>query len=174
MADPWNAGIVIRDAELAEADAIRALTLRVYAAYSRIMTPDAWAGLDRAVRSALETTRPVERIVAVRSDQVVGSVQLWPPSVAAYGGEVDEMPWPELRLLAVSPDVRGRGVGRRLVEECVDRARRSGASDLGLHTSESMRAAIRLYEKMGFVRAPEFDFQPPGAELVTAYRLPLR
>ena len=31
-----------------------------------------------------------------------------------------------------------------------------------------------MYERMGFVRAPEHDFQPPGAERVTGYRLPLR
>jgi ribosomal protein S18 acetylase RimI-like enzyme len=59
------------------------------------------------------------------------------------------------------------------MEECVRRARRAGADALGLHTSRSMRAAIRLYERMGFVRAPERDFRPEGAELVEAYRLPL-
>jgi ribosomal protein S18 acetylase RimI-like enzyme len=59
------------------------------------------------------------------------------------------------------------------VDECVRRARASGASELGLHTSESLRAAIRMYERMGFERAPEFDFQPEGAELITAYRLDL-
>jgi ribosomal protein S18 acetylase RimI-like enzyme len=48
-----------------------------------------------------------------------------------------------------------------------------GARELGLHTSASMRAAMRMYERMGFVRAPEYDFRPPGAELVEAYRLPL-
>lgn len=42
-----------------------------------------------------------------------------------------------------------------------------------MHTSVSMRAAIRLYERMGFVRAPEHDFRPPGAELVEGYRLRL-
>jgi hypothetical protein len=30
-----------------------------------------------------------------------------------------------------------------------------------------------MYEGMGFVRAPEGDFQPSGAELVMAYRLML-
>jgi len=34
-----------------------------------------------------------------------------------------------------------------------------------------MRAALRLYERMGFVRDPERDFQPPGAELVEGYLL---
>jgi hypothetical protein len=36
-----------------------------------------------------------------------------------------------------------------------------------------MRAAARLYERMGFVRDPERDFQPPGAELVEGYLLRL-
>ena len=73
----------------------------------------------------------------------------------------------------MSPDARGEGIGQALVDECVRRARRMGAAELGLHTSGSLRAAIRMYERMGFVRAPERDFQPPGAELVMGYRLPL-
>ena len=36
-----------------------------------------------------------------------------------------------------------------------------------------MRAALRLYQRMGFVRDPEHDFQPPGAELVEGYLLRL-
>jgi hypothetical protein len=36
-----------------------------------------------------------------------------------------------------------------------------------------MRAALRMYERMGFVRAPEYDFHPQGAEQVWGYRLPL-
>jgi ribosomal protein S18 acetylase RimI-like enzyme len=81
--------------------------------------------------------------------------------------------WPELRLLAVAPMARGAGVGQALVDECVRRARASGHSELGLHTSESLRAAVRMYERMGFERAPEHDLRPEGAELVMAYRLPL-
>ena len=59
--------------------------------------------------------------------------------------------------------------GRALAEECVRRVAQSGARRIGLHTSESLRAAIHLYEGMGFVRAPAHDFQPDGAELVMAY-----
>jgi hypothetical protein len=44
---------------------------------------------------------------------------------------------------------------------------------LGLHTSRSMGAAIRLYQHMGFVRDPAHDFQPPGAELIEGYVLNL-
>ncbi|MGZ8378930.1 MAG: GNAT family N-acetyltransferase, partial [Gemmatirosa sp.] len=82
-------------------------------------------------------------------------------------------PWPELRLLAVSPDARGLGVGATLLEECIRRARRNGATVLGLHSSQSMRTAVGMYLRRGFVRDPEHDFQPEGAELVEAYRLAL-
>jgi hypothetical protein len=36
-----------------------------------------------------------------------------------------------------------------------------------------MHAGIRLYERLGFVRAPELDLEPQGAEPVRGYRLPL-
>ena len=32
---------------------------------------------------------------------------------------------------------------------------------------------MQMYKRMGFVRVPEFDHQPPGTELVEAYRLEL-
>ena len=60
-----------------------------------------------------------------------------------------------------------------MVDECVRRARFAGAAALGLHTSKSMVTAMQLYERMGFERAPELDFQPPGAEMVWGYRLKL-
>lgn len=168
-----NDGLVIRDARPEERGAIRDLTLRVYADFAQVMDPAAFAGLDGAVRSALEGDAPAERIVAEREGRMVGAVHLYPPAYDAYGGLAESAPWPELRMLAVAPEARGLGVGRALVDECVRRARRMGAAELGLHTSRSMAVAMRMYEQMGFVRAPEYDFQPEGAELVEAYRLPL-
>ena len=163
----------VRDARDDERDVVAALTLRAYAEYATVMAPAAWAGLAGAVRAALAATGDAERIVAVHAGRIVGSVLLYPPEVEAYGDLAKRASWPEVRLLAVAPEARGLGIGRALMDECVRRARRAGASALGLHTSASMRAAMALYERMGFVRSPEHDFQPPGAELVEGYRLPL-
>lgn len=63
-----------------------------------------------------------------------------------------------LRATAVHPDAQGHGIGRALVEACVDRARRAGAARIGLHTAPFMTAAISLYERTGFVRSPDHDF----------------
>jgi len=163
----------VRDARDEEREAMRALTLAAYAELASVMAPSAWAGLDAAVRAALETREPAERIVAEREGRLLGSVMLFPPASDAYGGLAARAAAPELRLLAVAPEARGLGVGRVLVDECVRRARAMGASELGLHTSESMRAARRIYLSMGFERVPELDFRPEGAELVEGYRLRL-
>ena len=168
-----TSGVTVRDARDDERDAVAELTLRAFAEYATIMAPPAWAALEGALRAALERGERAERMVAEREGRLVGSVMLFPPASRAYGGLAAPPPWPELRLLAVAPEARGHGVGQALVEECVRRARRAGAPELGLHTSRSMRSAMRMYERMGFVRAPEYDFRPEGAELVEAYRLPL-
>ena len=168
-----RADLRVRDALPGEEATIRALTLRSYAEYASIMTPTAWAGLEQAVLTALSTPDAAERIVAEMDDGLVGSVRLYPASTNAYHGAVDGIAWPEVRLLAVAPEARGKGVAAALMDECIRRARLAGASELGLHTSDSMKVAIRIYEQMGFERAPEHDFQPPGAELVKAYRLRL-
>lgn len=166
-------GVVIRDARPEEFDAVRDLTVGAYQRYAGVMELEAWEGLRGAVMAGLATAEPVERIVAERDGVIVGAVQLYPPAANAYGELMDAVGWPELRLLAVAPDARGQGVGRMLVDECVRRARAWGARELGLHTSRSMEVATGMYERMGFVRAPEHDFRPPGAELVTAYKLGL-
>jgi predicted N-acetyltransferase YhbS len=163
----------VRDARPRELDAVRALTMDAYTEYATVMTPEAWLGLERAIVAALQSDDRAQRIVALRGDALVGSVMLYPASVDAYDGATRPAGWPELRLLAVSPEARGTGVGRRLVAECIRRAREQGAEALGLHTSASMRVAMDLYRAMGFERARELDFQPEGGEVVEGYVLRL-
>jgi GNAT superfamily N-acetyltransferase len=166
--------VIIRGAREDERAGIADLTRRAYAEYAGIMTPPAWSALSNAVDAALDSDEPVERIVAEDRGRIIGSAMLYPAAANAYGDESRRARSPEVRLVAVHPEERGRGVARALMDECVRRARAAGASELGLHTSRSFRAAINMYKSMGFERAPEQDFQPPGAEVVEGYRLLLR
>ena len=169
-----NERIQIRDAWDEERDAIRILTLVAYEQYADLMAPDAWKALKQAVTNALATTAPVIRIVAKQNGALVGSVMLFSAAVSAYQDMTPEKAAvPELRLLAVDGSARGSGIGRALVEACCARARATGSKVLSLHTSDSMRTAKALYERMGFERYPAEDFQPDGAELIMAYRLRL-
>lgn len=170
---PSHSGVVIRDAAVDEADAVRELTLKAYAQYSSRMTASAWSLLREAITAALATDSGAGRIVADKDGSILGSVLLFPPSVDPYGGIGPPTRWPEIRLLAVTPDSRGLGVGKLLVNECILRARAMGAEAIGLHTSVSMREAILLYEKLGFMRDPTRDIRIAGAEHIDAYKLSL-
>jgi ribosomal protein S18 acetylase RimI-like enzyme len=65
-------------------------------------------------------------------------------------------------------------VGAALMQECVRRVRKTGGRVLSLHTTDMMQAALRMYERMGFVRAPELDFHPAPGVTVQGYRLDLK
>jgi ribosomal protein S18 acetylase RimI-like enzyme len=165
--------LLVRDARPEDREKVEALTRLAYEEFAQTMTPGAWKALDGAVDAVLRDPGDAQCIVAEdESGRIVGSVFLYPAGAAAYDTDA-EVTSPEFRLLAVSPSARNRGIGRALVEECARRARASGATELGLHTSKSLAGAIALYEALGFTRAPERDFRPDGAELVQGYRLAL-
>ncbi|MHA6204768.1 GNAT family N-acetyltransferase [Dyella soli] len=63
-----------------------------------------------------------------------------------------------IRLLGVSPLARGMGVGRALTEACIRLARDKRHARVVLHTTEAMRVAWSMYERLGFERTLDLDF----------------
>jgi ribosomal protein S18 acetylase RimI-like enzyme len=59
-------------------------------------------------------------------------------------------PEAHLRELYVAPELRGRGIGRGLLEATMDAARERGATGIDLNTGETDTAARALYESCGF------------------------
>ena len=96
---------------------------------------------------------------------ILGTVMLQPPP---HAGHVVRGPdEAEVRALAVTPQARGRGVGRALLRAVTDRARDHGTRRLVLCTQTTMHAAQHLYTEAGFRRMPERDWQPvPGFTLL--------
>ncbi len=68
----------------------------------------------------------------------------------------------EMKRLYVTPEYRGRGLGRSLVEKVVRRAERMGYRRMVLDTMPEMAGAVALYRACGFVvTAPYWD-HPAG------------
>ena len=70
-----------------------------------------------------------------------------------------------VRLLAVDDAFRGRNIGRTMTCHCIDHARNLGKTRLVLHTTKMMPAAWAIYQRLGFVRYPEIDFQQAGFDI---------
>lgn len=163
--------IDIRDARLDELDEVSLLLAEAYQQYADDLPSAAWQGYLNDIKDVRGRLDRAELIVAETDGRLVGSVTLYLNSRQSYQDWPDD--WAVVRLLAVLPDYRGRGIGRALMEECRRRCRRSGGSTIGLHTTDVMFIARDLYEHMGFVRAPEYDFHPRPEVVVKAYRLDL-
>ncbi|MFR9796481.1 GNAT family N-acetyltransferase [Streptomyces sp. MS06] len=111
------------------------------------------------LRDTAKRAAAAEVLVAVEDGRVLGGV-----TFVARGGPMADIAGPgeaEIRMLAVAREARGRGTGEALVRACVDRARGTGGcSGVVLSTQAAMHAAHRIYERLGFVRTPERDWNP--------------
>lgn len=164
----------LRDARPQDSEAIRDLTIGANEEYGELM-PDAWETYKENIVQTLAHVAPAEQIVAEQDGQILGAVLLYPSGIEleAPDGTKVRLDYPEVRLLAVKPSARGQGIAHALMRECIERARRAGSSGLSLHTTDIMRVAMRMYEKMGFVRTPETDFGAGPDVFIKGYRYSL-
>ena len=122
-----------------------------------------------SLRDTAERAEKADVRVAVMEGQIVGSVTIAEPASpyadVAQPGEL------EFRMLAVSPDARGSGVGSALVRHVLDTAYDRGDRAVVMSTQPDMEDARRIYERNGFVPVPERNWAPvPGVELTVLVR----
>lgn len=148
-------------------DAIRELTLEVYVGGGL-----AGADYEATLADVEDRARHTELLVALVEETVVGSVA-FAPHGTAYAEITTGPDEAAFRMLAVYPDARGRGIGRALVQACVDRARSAGVRRIVISTEPGMQAAHRLYAALGFRREPVRDWSPTSGIDLLCYVLAL-
>ncbi|MGN9760500.1 GNAT family N-acetyltransferase [Streptomyces sp. SD31] len=153
--------IVIRQVEPGEYEALGEITAQAYLQDGLLDFGESDAYLGE-LRNAAKRAAAAEVLVAVEKGRLLGGVTFVPSggpmADIARSGEA------EIRMLAVARDARGRGVGEALVRACVDRARATeGCVRIVLSTQRTMHSAHRIYERVGFVRTPERDWNPVPA-----------
>lgn len=162
-------GLVVRRALASELATAGALTEQAYRVDGFL---DGDEGYAASLRNAASRSSRAELWVAVRGEAVLGTVTYCPPGSPLRELAVDD-DQSEFRMLAVDPTARGRGVGRVLVEACIDRARRSSVREVVVSSLPTMHAAHRLYASLGFDHAPDLDWSPHPSVLLRGFRLTL-
>ena len=72
----------------------------------------------------------------------------------------------QLRCLLVTPAARGLGLGRRLVDTCIEFARSAGYRKIVLWTNDVLVSARRIYEAAGFSLVEQSRHHSFGRDLV--------
>ena len=79
----------------------------------------------------------------------------------------------QLRWLLLIPEMRGQGIGRKLVEEALDFCRDAGYSSVFLWTVNTLPIAAKLYQSVGFRKTEELTHELWG-RTVTEVKYELR
>jgi ribosomal protein S18 acetylase RimI-like enzyme len=119
----------------------------------------------------LATARLGQLTVAECDGVAVGVVALFAPGTAEPAvARADEA---ELSRLAVTASARRLGIGRALAGRCEVIARAEGWRAIALWSRPYQRAAHRLYESLGYRRAPERDSSDESGHGRLVFRLDL-
>lgn len=78
--------------------------------------------------------------LALEHDKIIGSAALIKEHDGVY----------ELAKMTVIPEFRGKGIGKLLIEKCLNKARELNAKSVVLFSNSQLKAALNLYTRYGF------------------------
>lgn len=159
--------LTIREARDDELDIVASLVVDAYSEFAARMAPDAWSSFAQDIANVRGRTIDAQVLVAERDGRIVGTVTRYPDW---RGAQQDAS---AVRVLAVPPDERGTGVGRALMERCIEWARDEGKDRLVLAVAPEMEEARDLYGKLGFERDRALDHEPAPGVKANGYSLRL-
>lgn len=145
----------------------------VVAAYRALPGGLANGSYERHLADVARRAADADVLVAVDGGAVIGCVTFVPDAGNpwAEGLESGEA---SIRMLGVDPAAQRHGVGRSLVDACIQSARALGRRAIFLHSTPVMTTAHALYGRAGFVRVPQRDWQPAPEVPLLAFRLDLQ
>ncbi|WP_338872381.1 GNAT family N-acetyltransferase [Myxococcus stipitatus] len=125
----------------------------------------------RELRDVAARRKVATVMVAELNGEVVGTVALFPPG--APGSEAWLPNAADLRGLATSVKMHGKGLGRPLLDAAENLARSWGVEAICLHVRLGVEGVARMYMNRGYLREPAGDMVLPSVSL-EAYVMPLK
>ncbi|MDQ6598697.1 GNAT family N-acetyltransferase [Bacillus salipaludis] len=165
--------IVIKELLEEEKEAVRQLLVESYQQYKyEYNNARVWEEYLTNIKASVDNPEVEKILIAKSNDNILGTLQLFLSSEKAYQRPELQIFSPIIRLLAVHPEARGRGIAQELLKAGLQFAKSQGANKLYLHTGDKMQKAIRLYKWFGFKRDQTKEFYNNDI-LVKCYRYDL-
>jgi len=139
--------IKIRPFQPADSDAFRTLNEHWIAKYFAIEQQDR---ITLGDPNGYIIQRGGHIFMAFADDQPIGCCALIPETPGVF----------ELAKMAVAEELRGQGVGRKILEYTIAQAKVLGAKSLVLGSNDKLADAIHLYESLGFRHLPPESVPP--------------
>ncbi|MDT7830741.1 GNAT family N-acetyltransferase [Flavobacteriaceae bacterium S356] len=166
-----------REANSTEFESLGALMVKVYSQLEGFPSEEEQPDYYQRLREVgVFTSYPKAKLfVAVSEKGVVDGGVVYFGDMRFYGagGEATiNQNAAAFRLLAVNPEIRGKGLGKGLIDSCLEQAKKDGHRSMVIHSTKTMMVAWKMYERMGFRRFTEIDFVQEDLE-VYGFRLKL-
>ncbi|MES2777958.1 MAG: GNAT family N-acetyltransferase [Bacteroidota bacterium] len=104
-------------------------------------------GDQQAFFTPFNKTNTIKNVVVAYSDEQ-------PIGCGAFRVDGDTV---EIKRMYVSPTIRGKGLGHRILSELETWARETGHKEAILETGKNQPEAIRLYQKAGYGIIPNYE-----------------
>ncbi|MDY8138433.1 GNAT family N-acetyltransferase [Aquimarina sp. 2201CG5-10] len=166
---------IIRDAQPDEFKEVGQLMIHVYSKLKGFPSKKKQPAYYNVLANIGELTKnPKTRLlIAVTSKEQIGGAVIYLGDMKFYGSggsAPNEKNASGFRLLAVNPTTRGKGIGKQLVNHCIELAREEKQKEVVIHSTKAMEIAWGMYEKIGFKRSEDLDFMQ-GELPVYGFRL---
>lgn len=114
-----------------------------------------------------------ELIVALDNNNTILGAVVYFNDMKYYGSggiATQEQNSAGFRLLGVDTNARGKGIGKLLTQECIQKTISNKRQQLIIHSTLAMKTAWQMYENLGFKRSEDLDFMQ-GELAVFGFRL---
>lgn len=167
----------VRNATTEEFEEVGKLMIRVYSQLEGFPTQSEQPEYYKMLANIGEITKKpsTELLIAISSEKKIAGAVVYFSDMSSYGSggtATQEKNASGFRLLAVDHDARGHGIGKLLINECIEKAKSENQEQVIIHSTKFMQVAWKMYEKLGFERSEDLDFMQ-GNLPVFGFRLKL-
>jgi len=156
--------MIIREAKPSEFKELGQLMVTVYSQLNDFPKIEDQPDYYNALINIGDFTKNTETklLVALSSENKILGAVLYFGNIIHYGSKVimdKERSTSGIRFLAVKAKTRGFGIGKALTIACIDIAKSKKHTQVILHTTKAMQLAWKMYERIGFKRFSDIDFE---------------